>query len=55
MRNREDGTVEAVFEGPQDAVSSLVDFCHQGPRGAFVEDVHVAERDAEGLRGFEVR
>ena len=33
-RNRPDGTVEAVFEGPREDVSSLVELCRRGPRGA---------------------
>jgi acylphosphatase len=55
VRNRADGTVEAVFEGPADAVDALVRFAHEGPRGAEVEAVGVSEEDPEGLVGFEVR
>jgi acylphosphatase len=55
VRNNRDGTVEAVFEGPGDAVGALVDFCRQGPRGANVEDVRVSEEPPEGITGFEVR
>ena len=55
VRNRPDGTVEAVFEGPADAVEALVRFAHEGPRGAEVEAVEVSEEDPEGLAGFEVR
>ena len=53
--NRSDGAVEAVFEGPADAVRALVDFCSRGPRGASVAAVDVRDEAAEGLRGFEVR
>jgi acylphosphatase len=53
--NRWDGTVEAVFEGEEDAVERLVRFAHDGPRGAEVERVEVAEEEPEGLRGFAVR
>ena len=52
-RNRPDGTVEAVFEGEADAVDALVRLAHEGPRGAFVERVDVAEEEAEGLSGFD--
>jgi acylphosphatase len=55
VRNRPDGAVEAVFEGPADAVEALVRFAHEGPRGAEVEAVEVSEEDPEGLAGFEVR
>jgi len=45
--------VEAVFEGEADAVDALVRLAHEGPRGAFVERVDVAEEEAEGLSGFD--
>jgi acylphosphatase len=54
-RNRADGTLEAVVEGPTDAVEALVRFAHEGPRGADVEAVEVHEEDPEGLAGFEIR
>jgi len=54
VRNRPDGTVEAVFEGELEDVEALVDFCRDGPRGAEVERVEVAAESAEGLAGFRV-
>jgi acylphosphatase len=54
VRNREDGAVEAVFEGEAAAVERLVAFCNDGPRGAEVERVTLAEEEPEGLRGFSV-
>lgn len=54
VRNRADGAVEAVFEGPPDAVDALVRFCETGPSGARVRHVEVAEETPEGLDGFEV-
>ena len=32
VRNRDDGAVEAVFEGPPEDVRRLVDWAHTGPR-----------------------
>ena len=55
VRNNPEGTVEAVFEGEAEAVGALVRFAHEGPRGATVERVEVAEETPEGLTGFEVR
>ena len=55
VRNTWEGTVEAVFEGPPEAVERLVDFAHRGPAGAAVERVEVFEEDDEGLAGFSVR
>jgi acylphosphatase len=54
VRNRQDGAVEAVFEGEREDVAALVDFCHRGPRGAEVERVDVEEELPEGLSGFRV-
>jgi acylphosphatase len=54
VRNREDGAVEAAFEGPPDAVESLVRFCHEGPRGAVVDRVDASEEQPEGAEGFQI-
>ena len=54
VRNTTDGTVEAIFEGPQDAVEELVAFCKVGPGGAAVERVEVYEELPEGLLDFRI-
>jgi acylphosphatase len=50
--NKPDGTVEAVFEGEQDAVDRLVAVAGEGPPGARVERVDTVEEEPEGLQGF---
>jgi acylphosphatase len=55
VRNLADSTVEAVFEGPEDAVGRLVEWSHHGPRTAAVESVNVLAEPAEDLAGFEIR
>ena len=55
VRNRDDGAVEAVFEGDPDAVEAVVEFCRSGPSRADVEDVDVSDEEPEGLDSFEVR
>jgi acylphosphatase len=55
VTNRPDGAVEAVFEGDEDAVAALVDWCRRGPRGADVESIDEATEEPEGLSGFEIR
>ena len=54
VRNLADGSLEAVFEGPPDAVDALVGFCETGPSGARVRHAEVTEETPEGLDGFEV-
>jgi acylphosphatase len=56
VRNRRDGSVEAVFAGTRDGVSGMIAACREGPASARVE--WVEERDAvmsdlELRRGFE--
>ena len=54
VRNLPDGTVQAVFEGPSDAVEAMVGWARRGPSGAVVDDVRVTEETPEGVRGFTV-
>ena len=39
VRNRADGSVEALVVGPQQAVQALIDWSHQGPPAARVDSV----------------
>lgn len=55
VRNRPDGSVEAVFEGEPEAVESLVRRCTDGPRLADVTSTEVVDEEAEGLERFEIR
>ncbi len=41
VRNRADGTVEAVFEGDKKNVDAIVDWCRRGPRHAIVEGIEM--------------
>jgi acylphosphatase len=55
VTNRDDGTVEAVFEGDPEAVEGMVSFARDGSSQAQVERVDVDDEEPEGLSGFEVR
>jgi acylphosphatase len=55
VRNRSDGRVEAVFEGPQDAVDQLVSWCRQGTPWSRVDGVEVTAEEPEGLDAFRIR
>ena len=55
VRNLPDGRVEAVFEGPAEAVRRLVDWAHTGPRLAVVADVAIHPEPPEGLATFHIK
>ena len=55
IRNLPDGSVEAVFEGEDERVESMVEWCRRGPAGAEVEAVDVEREEPVGEAGFRVR
>ncbi|GAC1319905.1 MAG: acylphosphatase [Thermoleophilaceae bacterium] len=55
IRNCEDGSVEAHFEGDAAAVEALVEFCRDGPAQARVDRLEVKEDSPRGASAFEVR
>jgi acylphosphatase len=55
IRNLPDGRVEAVFEGEDERVESMVEWCRRGPAGAEVEAVEVVREEPVGETGFRVR
>jgi acylphosphatase len=54
VRNRPDGSVEAVIHGPRQAVEALIAWARRGPDRARVEDLEVSET-AGRYEGFEKR
>lgn len=48
VKNRPDGHVEALMEGPEDKVKLLVDWCHHGPPNAHVSSVDETPEACEG-------
>jgi len=54
VRNRRDGTVEAVIEGPTQGVELLLRWTHRGPEIANVARVEITE-DTGGYTTFELR
>jgi acylphosphatase len=56
VRNREDGAVEAVLQGAEDAVHAVSEWAWSGPRGASVHDVSATEEPiTESFADFEIR
>jgi acylphosphatase len=54
VRNRSDGSVEAVLEGEPEAVERLVELGRRGPGHAQVEQLDVADEEPAGLVGFKI-
>jgi acylphosphatase len=54
VRNVPDGTVEAVLEGDDERVESMVEWSRRGPAGARVEEVEVDWSEPEGEDGFSI-
>ena len=48
VRNRPDGTVEAVFEGGQQAVDAVLAWCKEGPNLAVVDHVDLNWQEYTG-------
>jgi len=54
IRNAMDGSVEAVFEGDDARVRSMVEWCRRGPSGARVDEVEAETEEPRGETGFRV-
>jgi acylphosphatase len=52
VRNRSDGTVEAVFHGALETVKQMLEKCHHGPEGAHVDNVEATPQEGHPPPGF---
>ena len=52
VRNRRDGSVEALVIGDEDAVAAMIEACREGPFAARVSEVLVSDADDDGSSGF---
>lgn len=55
VRNMNDGTVEIIVEGEEDAITTLVDACRTGPPLARVDHVEAHAEPGPPVRGFTKR
>jgi len=55
VRNRADGTVEALVIGDDDAVAAMIEACRQGPFAARVTEVAASDAIDDGSQGFSPR
>jgi acylphosphatase len=53
VRNRRDGSVEAMVQGETDAVETMTSWAHHGPRSAVVAEVRTADGEGD-YSSFEV-
>jgi acylphosphatase len=51
VRNMDDGSVEAVFQGEEDKINDMIKWCHVGPSLAKVKKVYV-EKDDEAMEDY---
>ncbi|ADQ67398.1 acylphosphatase [Halogeometricum borinquense DSM 11551] len=54
VKNLDDGRVEAVFEGSENAVEEMIEWCHTGSEAADVESVEVEYEAPKGESGFRI-
>ena len=54
VRNRDDGSVEAVFSGPPEIVAEMLQRCEDGPRDARVTAMTVTDEGGAPPSGFSV-
>ncbi len=54
VRNVPDGRVEAVFEGRDDDVERIIEWCRHGPEMARVDEVEIVAEQPTGEVGFRV-
>ncbi len=54
VRNVPDGSVEAVFEGDDEAVEEIIKWCHHGPPLARVDKVEVSYEEPKGEKDFRI-
>lgn len=55
VRNRPDGSVEALLQGGPDSLTRMLEACHHGPPAARVTGVGIDEVEAPALAGFDIR
>jgi len=55
VRNRADGSVEALVIGDDDAIAAMIEACRRGPPAAHVTEIGVGAAEDDGSDGFTPR
>jgi acylphosphatase len=54
VKNRQDETVEALFQGEEKKVELMIQLCKQGPETAWVENVDIFPTDSKEFTDFKI-
>ena len=54
VRNKEDGSVEAWFEGNAEDVDKMVELCKKGPDHAVIKRLDIVDENFQGLKDFKI-
>ena len=55
VRNRQDGSVEALIQGDKATIDGMLERCRTGPRMAVVSSVETSQAEVEPLNDFSIR
>lgn len=55
VKNLDDGRVEIVFEGDEEDVETMIEWCQTGSQRARVDNVDVTYEELDGIEGFTIR
>jgi len=59
VKNTDSGTVEAVFDGEEEKINQMIDWCHQGPALSKVDSLKVTKlankKNINNFSSFEIK
>ena len=56
VRNKPDGNVEAIFEGPEEIINEVIEWCHRGPPLSKVTNVEIKkQKTTNAFEDFSIR
>ena len=54
VKNKDDNKVEAIFEGEQDKINYILEFCKKGPFLANISNIKIKEEQYKGEEKFRI-
>lgn len=56
VKNRADGRVEAIFEGPKEEVLTMIEQCQKGPRASEVNNIDLKWEEVDStINSFQIK